>query len=170
MLLFFLFSVNILKSPLKTNSPRKRKVPKTHLNWNTEMTDAFLSECALQKKDVQKDNIPINAWKLISAGMEENRKITVGWNHCRDKFTQMNEFFRSMLPSEGFIAGKKWPFYERFCGLFDIPTEYQSLLMLSAEDGDGEEDDDGDADPAERKYRYLKFYLHQVIGSSLNHI
>lgn len=130
------------------------------MNWDTKWTEAFVLECVEQKKILQKDNIPLNVWKVISEALEKNHKITVAWNYCRDRFAQMKAFFLASLPVEGIIHGSKWPFYDNFCHLFEIPIEYHSLILLGENDGDDDDEEERDeADPGKGKYNLSYFII-----------
>jgi len=90
------------------------------LIWDSHTTDTFVKECVKQKKYVQRDDIPLKAWKAIKTGHKAE------WEVYRAKFHNMNSYFaNSMLTTGGVtISGVEWPYYRQFLDIHDIPLDF----------------------------------------------
>lgn len=140
------------------------------MNFDSDTTQVFVSECLEYKAQLQRETIEIKTWKDLSAALETKHKVQIKWDVCRDKFCQMKEFFLStLLPLEGYLSGKKWPYYDTFCDLYDIPCEYHSVIMCPTED-DNEEGDDQEEVPGKGgSLNYcLNFYKSFDVVSGLH--
>ena len=124
------------------------------------MTKNFVSECENLKKEVQGSRIiPPATWKCISSAMKTNHDIEVDWDVCRDKFIQMRDLFlETLLPVEGYMAGQKWPYYDEFCTLYDIPYEFHSIIICRNGGNNLEEEEDDDDDEVEPDKGTIQLY------------
>lgn len=110
--------------PSKRTTP-KRKVAAALLIWEEEFTKAFVEECKILKAETQKDEIPNKVWKDIAAIMTAKHSKTMAWEVYRAKFHQMNNYFgNSMLPAGGWMGEMKWPYYDLFCDIHDVPIDF----------------------------------------------
>jgi len=108
-----------------SNRTPKRKVAASSLVWDVDSTAAFVKECVAGKGQVQKDDIPVKVWKEIHAAMKEKGHI-FPWETCRAKFYQMNNYFANkMLCAGGVLGDIKWPHYEQFCEINDVPIDFE---------------------------------------------
>lgn len=93
-------------------------------NWDKDSTLAVVQAFLQRKQEVQRiENIPQRVFKDISDELK-SKGFNMNPSVCRDKFTQMNDFFTGVLPSGGFMSGFKWPHYDNFCELHDIPFDF----------------------------------------------
>lgn len=117
----------MLSPTVKKTTPRK--VPKAKLVWPIEVTEAFVKQCVIKKAELRVERIPLKTWKDIE-GVLNIKEVT--WQTCRDKYDVMRQLFvDTMLPLEGVMAGVKWPYYDEFCTIFDIPHNAHKLMDCS---------------------------------------
>jgi len=111
------------KTPRKT--PRKATV-QNQLMWGTDATKAFVKLCVTFKEEVQMESPPVEVWKKIFNELDQLGYIPhLTWQICRSKFNYMNTFFTgTLLPHNGILSGVKWPHYDQFCTIHDIPLGY----------------------------------------------
>ena len=104
--------------------------------WPPNVTQMFIEECIKRKRGVQKDSIPLKVWKDVGAVLSSARHSNCNWQVCRDKFDGLNSFFsKTLLPLNGVIGDIKWPHYDSFCQLHDIPLDYDLQNDVVVEDG-----------------------------------
>lgn len=119
------FPVHI-PSPVKTP---KRKATKKDMQWEVDDVETFIALCEGQKDTLMlhPGTIPTKTWKDLAESLE-SMKIQKTWQSCRDKFSQMYTFFKTVLPSEGKMGPNTWPYFSSFCTIMDIPPNYHALL------------------------------------------
>lgn len=147
--------------PAQTASPkRKQQQVLTTVTWPSHVANLFVNECLTMKASVQRLEIPPTTWKNLSTAMTRHG-YSITWTLCRDKFKHLSDFFANkMLPVQGVMAGVLWPYYERFCQLYDIPVDYvmpNETGLADAECKDDVEEDDPEEEegavggPSQRK-------------------
>lgn len=91
--------------------------------WPMDVTLRFVEECVKKKELVQDDDAPLKVWKDLSAFVPYN------WKTCKNKFHTMNQFFcNSLLKCKGVFNGVKWPYYDMFCDIHDLPNDVCIVL------------------------------------------
>lgn len=124
-------------SPRKTPTP-KRKVAQKNLVWAVEDLNLFVKKCVEKKERLCEDHVPLAVWKEISEGVNNP---DLSWKVCQIKFNSMKKyFFDTLIPLEGFMGGSKWPHYENFCEIFEVPANVHSILADDANEAEPEVD------------------------------
>jgi len=69
------------------------------------------------------------------------------WQICRERFCQMDNTFKTtFLPLGGVMGGVKWPYYENFCKLYEIPEDYYQIVMNASSDGGDDDEQAGETE------------------------
>jgi hypothetical protein len=123
---FFIFLV--LARNLRSPHTTPKKTPKRKLagiNWPANVTHFFLELCLERKEYTQLDTVPLRVWKDISEVMLNEGHSGCDWQSCRDKFNSLNAFFlEPLLALRGVMSGVKWPHFDIFLNIHDIPLDY----------------------------------------------
>ncbi|KAK3917945.1 Phosphoenolpyruvate carboxylase 1 [Frankliniella fusca] len=115
-----------INTPEKT--PKRKPAVQSDLVWPVDATKEFMN---LKKIH------PMTFGKKICLKLEELGSMpNLTWQLCRSKFLYMNSFFADkLLPVSGIHSGVKWPYYDSFLEIHDLPLDYQ--VVDSQDDGLG---------------------------------
>lgn len=94
--------------------------------WDQEVTDKFMDLCVTKKESLKNETIPYDVWKEIHDDLD-NIGIKKEWQVLRAKFENMDKFFRKLLETKGMANGVLWPYYARFCSIYDIDEGFELL-------------------------------------------
>jgi len=127
---YFLVARERMQSPtVKKTTPRK--VPKSKLVWQVEVVEDFVKLCVKKKAELRGERIPLKTWKDIA---EDLNVPGVNWQTCRDKYDIMKQIFvDTLIPLVGTMAGIKWPYYDGFCDIFEVPQNAHKMMVYSEE-------------------------------------
>jgi hypothetical protein len=108
-----------------TKTP-KRKIGAYHLVWESDVTKKFVDACVSYKKELSVDDVPPYVWKNISAELIDHG-IDKDWQVIRAKYENMNKYFQRLLDTDGMVNNIPWPYYAKFCQIYDIDEGFKVL-------------------------------------------
>lgn len=155
-----MLSDGIRNSP--TVTPKRKKPRKGALMWPPDKVNNFLLYCKKRKLELLQERVHPDVWRGISKDLEMTDEGA--WQLCRDKFSQMNRYFLdTILPGKGYLGGFIWAYYEDFCELHDIPSDYHQVINDSNELEDDENDENGSKYAQHLLKKFELFFSKEII-------